>query len=236
MSSKRKNTPTKLAKDDGALLERHVLNTSGSCLGLSPPPSGVVWDSHSDSHLSDANSRSRHSDNEVDSNDNNLDTVDSEFVTDAPPSKRHRLSQDSAGEGAGGGEGGDSVSDGEPVPPELDSEAIRSDSPSSFLNNESNNNTNGVSSLSPTKSALGPQRKSMESVLRRLNSRTADMPAEVDTGKVYNSVHSVLAGDSTLHEKERQISEMIAQLQNIKENLNRQKAEGQTLRERVLSA
>lgn len=235
MSSKRKNTPTKLAKDDGALLERHVLNTSGCNLRLSPPTSGVVWDEHSDFHLTEANSRPNHSDSEVDNNDNNLVRIDSEFLADGPPTKRQRLSPDSVktreivvGVGGGATECGGSGSDGEAAPPELDSETPTTrggDSPTGFVA-ETNNNTNGVlSSFSPTtKLAVGPQRKSMESVLRRLNSRSADTP-EMDTGRVYNSVHSVLAGDSTLHEKERQISEMIAQLQNIKENLNRQKAE-----------
>lgn len=76
-----------------------------------------------------------------------------------------------------------------------------------------------------------PCKRSMESVLRRLNSRVNDVSMEMafsaddfnDSPKVMSAVHAVLAGDGTLIEKERQISEIISHLQNIRENLSKQK-------------
>lgn len=93
-------------------------------------------------------------------------------------------------------------------------------------------------SLSSSPSILGTvmqynsQKRSMESVLRRLNSKAPDISLEMapDTGedfsgspKVMDTVQAVLAGEATLSEKERQISEMISHLQNIRENLSKQK-------------
>lgn len=252
MSSKRKNTPTKLAKDDGTGLERQILNTSSGC--ISSVTSGgtfISWEDKPDlSHLY-GNGSQPHlgSIDDLDINDNNntLDAADRDVGFDAKPIKYQRLSLDGCGStgGGGGGSGGGkgcgsdvnagcqsdsdikhSISD--LCPDLISNENNNNGSNHVSSNNNSNNNHKDNSSEAPflpsTKPVLGSQRKSMESVLRRLNSRTSEM-FDMDSGKVYNSVHEVLAGDGTLHDKERQISDMIAQLQNIKENLNRQKGE-----------
>ncbi|XP_048779634.1 transcription factor SOX-13-like isoform X2 [Ostrea edulis] len=77
-----------------------------------------------------------------------------------------------------------------------------------------------------TKSSLGLQRKSMESVLKRLSSKS-DL-AELENNnmnednKVKESIQ-VLLSDGSLKEKEDRLSEMISQLQSLKENLSTQK-------------
>lgn len=83
-----------------------------------------------------------------------------------------------------------------------------------------------------TKSSLGLQRKSMESVLKRLSSKS-DL-AELENNnmnednKVKESIQ-VLLSDGSLKEKEDRLSEMISQLQSLKENLSTQKQVGQPL-------
>ncbi|XP_070200152.1 transcription factor SOX-6-like isoform X2 [Littorina saxatilis] len=247
MSSKRKNTPTKLAKEDGSAtgLERQIL---GPCnlSATSPEDPSLRWgDPPKDlkDHSPFDSGSLTPCDQLTDNDNNNSDARDcADSGSEEPPTKLRRVSQDSESgvgepgldrdaennlrddlqeeDGAAGGE-----EDGE--------EGSLSDSQSSVLNNETNNNTtstglNGAASALPPASktlAPGSQRKSMESVLRKLNLRTGADNPDMDQGKVYNNVHAVLAGESSLTEKEQQISEMIAQLQNIKENLNRQKGE-----------
>ena len=82
-------------------------------------------------------------------------------------------------------------------------------------------------------SLLPSNKRSMETVLRKLSSKTSEPALDsvaMDTEdaatsgeKTMDTVQAVLAGEATLSEKERQISEMINHLQNIKENLNKQK-------------
>lgn len=66
----------------------------------------------------------------------------------------------------------------------------------------------------------------MESVLRRLSSKTDIGELENNNmnedSKVKESIQ-VLLSDGSLREKEQRLSEMIAQLQNLKENLSTQK-------------
>ncbi|RUS84330.1 hypothetical protein EGW08_007924 [Elysia chlorotica] len=123
----------------------------------------------------------------------------------------------------------------------------------------------GTNSPLSASSVLPQQKRSMESVIRRLNSKASDSfgvgggfssvseisvgddpvtstgesmtltpaggsdldPATLTPGEenppVMDTVQAVLAGEATLSEKERQISEMIHHLQNIKENLSKQK-------------
>ena len=236
MSSKRKNTPTKLAKEDGSALERHIFNSAASCnlsVAAAAGASSVLWgDSLKDPSLYDGGLHQLDDDHDaVDNDNNNVDGRDCEDSgSEEPPAKQRRVSQED-GENVVVVLGGEAESNDLDV---LDTQL--SDSQSSLVNNETNNNNNNnnnntasangvVFPPSAKSTAVSSQRKSMESVLRRLNSRTADNPEVVDSGKMYNSVHAVLAADSSLHEKEQQISDMIAQLQNIKENLNRQKAE-----------
>ncbi|XP_012946456.1 probable serine/threonine-protein kinase ifkA, partial [Aplysia californica] len=91
-------------------------------------------------------------------------------------------------------------------------------------NNNNNNNTNNNNN-----------KRSMETVLRKLSSKASDVAIETAMAssdnqgerpmspKVMDTVQAVLAGEATLSEKERQISEMINHLQNIRENLSKQK-------------
>lgn len=90
----------------------------------------------------------------------------------------------------------------------------------------------GISSAAEPTGLFNSHKRSMETVLRRLNSKASDTSSEValtsgvdlgDQPKVMETVQAVLAGEATLSEKERQISEMINHLQNIRENLNKQK-------------
>ena len=111
-------------------------------------------------------------------------------------------------------------------------------------------NSAGPSVSSPLSGPVNSQKKSMESVIRRLNSKASDcsstssanLPPETasseqstltpeggeDNPQVMDTVQAVLAGEATLSEKERQISEMINHLQNIKENLSKQKVGGRS--------
>ncbi|XP_059177642.1 transcription factor SOX-5-like [Physella acuta] len=90
----------------------------------------------------------------------------------------------------------------------------------------------GISSAAGSTGLFNSHKRSMETVLRRLNSKASDTSSEValtsgvdlgDQPRVMETVQAVLAGEATLSEKERQISEMISHLQNIRENLNKQK-------------
>ncbi|KAL8561683.1 hypothetical protein ACOMHN_054980 [Nucella lapillus] len=269
MSSKRKNTPTKLAKEDGSALERHFLNSAAACnLSVAASAaSSMLWGDP----LKDASSlydgthhHLQASDLHIDSDNNNIlggggGGGDCDSGSEEPPLKLRRVTSSSSspseGKGLGLGAGEDRDDLVEEEAHHLSDDDHHHDG--HFLNNSetnNNNNTNnttnnnntttspppqsplnGVVTFPPTtttksssasSSSSSSQRKSMESVLRRLNSsRSAETGSDVDSAKVYDSVHSVLAGDSSLHEKEQQISDIIAQLQNIKENLNRQKSE-----------
>ena len=268
MSSKRKNTPTKLAKEDSnASLERHIFN-SNPCFqrpstnnghGYNDQPNGqndnFLYGSHNDNNFLNENGVLSRNDlgimkesnsyqEQEDNDNNNLGSPRAKIPANEPPFKLRRVSPSLNSqyeyEDGGDGEAEKSVIKDD-IDVDNDDEDIddfrnhnESDSAGGFLSQtNSAAPSNGVGMIAgyPISAKMAAssssQRKSMESVLRRLNSRAEE--AEVDTGKVYNSVHEVLAGESTLTEKEKQITDMIAQLQNIKENLNRQKGEVSTI-------
>ncbi|KAK3605548.1 hypothetical protein CHS0354_013189 [Potamilus streckersoni] len=185
MSSKRKNTPTKLPKDE------------------------LLGDQ--DFHKS---SLSTHSDKEHNHNTpplqsaENSNSANNNFYSDfgqEKPYHKQRLLQ--------GVKSDDSDS-------ELD------------LHSKVNYNNNHI-----TKSALGLQKKSMESVLRRLNSKsdqeqgpnmTTTSPSMTWSQEdvIMESIQTILS-DSSAQDKERRLGEMIAQLQSIRESLRKEKEKQQ---------
>lgn len=93
-----------------------------------------------------------------------------------------------------------------------------------------------LASASPTACVTGPyacHRRSMDTVLKRLNPNITSVSLEMaltsvdfcDSPNVMDAVHAVLAGDGTLIEKEQQIGEIISHLQNIRQNLSKQKSQ-----------
>ena len=207
MSSKRKNTPTKLAKDD-VVTQRLIQHSD--CEGMNfegdseskhlahyGNNNGVSSD---DSHNSDSN----HSDSPLSSKKRHVDVP-------LPPS--HNISS--------------------PLTPARDSAALPPHDTDSDSDHELRANHNNNNCISPTKSPLGLHRKSMESVLRRLNSKSSDCQdsdqKEDGSGKetkVYESVQQLLSSESPIQDKEQRLAEMIAQLQNIKESLGKDKQVG----------
>lgn len=195
MSSKRKNTPTKLPRDD-VVNERPIYNKlpqekhNFDCdINFQPPL-----------HLVDNNITNNGFENH-DSDSNGYDR-------DQPQNKKQRILQS--------------------VRSSSDSD---SDSESYF---HSNNNL--------TKPGLGLHKKSMESVLQRLNTHR---PSDGLTEQEYldkclkMTQHSRNSGDlqlfcnlqkllneSTEEEKEEKIGQMIAQLQNLKESIRKDKPVG----------
>ncbi|CAL1547680.1 unnamed protein product [Lymnaea stagnalis] len=176
MSSKRKNTPTKLPKED--VVKNH------SALGLDDAPCSP---GNSDTEV-DNEEADIHSDH---SNDN--------FHDD-------RVDDDT-----------ESGSESEAADLKL----------SSLLNSPTKSSSLSSTSILGSSGLFNSQKRSMENVLRRLNSKasdaTVDTPLTSESPKVMDTVQAVLAGEATLSEKERQISEMINHLQNIRENLSKQK-------------
>ncbi|XP_060078543.1 transcription factor SOX-13-like isoform X2 [Ylistrum balloti] len=177
MSSKRKNTPTKLPKDD-VVSERPISecdSNQDSDGELDPAHLQIVTKSDSESQDSDS------------------------CGLDRPPSKKQRILQ--------------RVRQGSDSDNELN------------FSTHFNNNNNHIT----TKSTFGLQRKSMDSVLRRLSSKSdselennnmADKPANSDV-RVKESIQMLLS-DGSLTDKERRLSDMIAQLQDLKEDISKQ--------------
>ncbi|OWF43210.1 transcription factor SOX-13-like isoform X4 [Mizuhopecten yessoensis] len=177
MSSKRKNTPTKLPKDD-VVSERPISecdSNQDSDGELDPSHLHIVTKSDSESQDSDS------------------------CGLDRPPSKKQRILQRVR-------QGSDS------------------DNELSF-STHFNNNNNHIT----TKSNFGLQKKSMDSVLRRLSSKSdselennnmADKPGNSDV-RVKESIQMLLS-DGSLTDKERRLSDMIAQLQDLKEDISKQ--------------
>ena len=192
MSSKRKNTPTKLPRDD-VVNERPIYNQL--------PQDRHNFDFERDIsyqpalHIVDSNLTTNGFENH-DSNDSNS--------YDQPQNKKQRILQS--------------------VRNSSDSE---SDSESNF---NSNNNL--------TKPGLGLHKKSMESVLRRLNThRPPDGLTEQEyldkylkmsqrggAGEVqmFCNIQKMLT-DNTVEDKEEKIGQMIAQLQNLKDSIRKDK-------------
>ncbi|XP_069133821.1 transcription factor SOX-13-like isoform X2 [Argopecten irradians] len=181
MSSKRKNTPTKLPKDD-VVSERPISECDSnpdSDGELGPAHLHIVTKSDSESQDSDS------------------------CGLDRPPSKKQRILQ--------------RVRQGSDSDNELN------------FSTHFNNNNNHIT----TKSSFGLQRKSMDSVLRRLSSKPdgelennnmAEKTANPDV-RVKESIQMLLS-DGSLTDKERRLSDMIAQLQDLKEDISKQNKVG----------
>ena len=182
MSSKRKNTPSKLRTDD--VLSQNSNSGDGDSSG---PESDTEFESNL--HI-------------VTRSDSETHDSDNSNSYRSPQTKKQRILQ-----------------------------SVKQDSDSDPDSDISSHYTNGVAHHHSTKSNFGLQRKSMESVLRRLSSKTEISDIELDnnnmTGlnedhKVKESIQ-VLLSDGTITDKERRLSEMIAQLQSLKENISKQK-------------
>lgn len=190
MSSKRKNTPTKLPRDD-VVNERPIYN---------PLPQ----EKHNFDFDRDLNFPSPlHTvENKVTSNGfDNHDSDSNSYDRDQPQNKKQRILQS--------------------VRNSSDSD---SDSESNFL---SNNNL--------TKPGFGLHKKSMESVLRRLKptdglteqeylDKYLKMTSHRTSGEVqlFCNIQKLLT-DSTIEDKEEKLGQMIAQLQNLKESIRKDK-------------
>ncbi|XP_055899649.1 transcription factor Sox-5-like isoform X3 [Biomphalaria glabrata] len=201
MSSKRKNTPTKLPKEEGQLV-----------LGLSC--SGSSYDMLEENEENVAHSNC----------DTDTDQDTAEEILSLDRVKERPLQQCDLDDGHRSRPATDGESESEQEDrSRLDGHhsALRPLSPPA-----------SKTSSSPLSALFPSQRRSMETVLKRLNSKANDVPSETtlnsgqeisDSPKVMDTVQAVLAGEATLSEKERQISEMINHLQNIRENLSKQK-------------
>ena len=182
MSSKRKNTPTKLAKDEVVIQREKIEQCSDG-------------DSNCDSDSDSDSSLSLH----IVSKPEQLDELhDSDCPgSERPQSKKQRILQSVQCSG------------------QSDSE-----SESSYMNHNNNNNNN------MTKSSSGPIRKSMDTVLRKLSSKQtesavcnlkAESPGE--SVEVMDNIKAAIGAEGSLKDKERRLSDMIAQLQAMKESL-----------------
>ena len=194
MSSKRKNTPTKLPKDD-VVTERPIYNSLPQDFNhydldrdLDYQPQLHIVDSHGYS--------------------NGLDTHDSDssYERDRPTNKKQRILQSVR-------HSSDSESDQE--------------------------YTNSLTNSNSTKPALGLHRKSMESVLRRLNSSSSHgMDSEMDKEYIDKclltsqgsqdkqlllGIQQLLGNTDSTQDKEKRLGDMIAQLQTLRENIKKEK-------------
>ncbi|XP_060604112.1 transcription factor egl-13-like isoform X3 [Ruditapes philippinarum] len=191
MSSKRKNTPTKLPRDD-VVNERPIYNS------LPQNQHNYHYDQDLDYH-SPLHIVENHE------NFNGIDNHDSDSSTerDRPKNKKQRI---------------------------LQSIRNSSDSDSDPENNFHLNNNS-------TKPGFGLHKKSMESVLRRLNTHKPESASEQEyldkclkmttheaaaDMQLFSNIQHLLS-DQTVQDKEQKLGEMIAQLQNIKESIRKDK-------------
>lgn len=188
MSSKRKNTPTKLYKDN-IILERLHSDTS-ECDNSNLDSEGETEINYSARFLSKS--------------DSSEDFHDSDSGSDKPPNKKQRILQ-----------------------------SIRHDSESEPETELQHNVT--------TKPNAGLHRKSMESVLQRLNSkspgvqnsdieRTSPLGSADHEGGVLENVNALLRGKGSIQDKSKKIVDMISQLQKMNESLKKQ---GENIRVRI---
>ena len=200
MSSKRKNTPTKLATDE-VLIQREPR--------LDPSSDGDSRDSLSD--LSDTSPTSSsslgghvtHPERHIVSKPEQLDDID---CADRPQSKKQRILQSVKCD----------VTDSDA---DMDSDGSNG---SSSLNHINNNNI----LTKPTMNGglpLHNKNKSMDNVLRRLNSKASDGNQGDDGDVMMDTVHAAISTVDSLEDKEKKLAEMIAHLQYIKDNLSTQK-------------
>ena len=181
MSSKRKNTPTKLPKDD-VVNERPIFNSFHREHNLHLELDRD-FDLHQPLHI-------------VEHNENGFERQDSDSGTDQPQSKKQRILQ-----------------------------SVRNSSDSDSDHDLHNDHS--------TRPLFGLHKKSMESVLRRLNPKSEDLSSErtfSDSGitmgtqseEMMQNIQLLLA-DKDAQNKEDKLSEMIAQLQTLKDRMRKEK-------------
>ena len=215
MSSKRKNTPTKLAKDDILLQQQQALQEDRD---MSGDEAVVMRELENEStHLESTNSYKRHyadrnSTVSMAASENGERQEDSDSgssSTERPPTnKKQRLLQ-----------------------------SVRLYSPDTtehIMSGDNNNTIHHTQKLSPTPeqvnhhnsfSHLYNQKKSMDSVLRKLNSKAEMVRGDTEqqqngvNDSLLDSISSVIEGSESVEDKERRLSDMISQLQSIKESL-----------------
>ena len=203
MSSKRKNTPTKLAAD-----EMLITTVEEACL---------LANGRTDCHMSEL----RCDDSDSSGSELNLHIVSGDADDDddsdcEPPTKKQHLVD------------GADYSDSDTTTAEDLSAAASPPHRHSFVNHSNNNNS------ILTKPYPGSnQRKSMNHVLKRLNSKQDSERREEEgcteegrreeghaEGDVIGSIKAVISStDATVQQKQQQISEMIKELQRIRESL-----------------
>lgn len=103
-----------------------------------------------------------------------------------------------------------------------------------IMSGDNNNTIHHTQKLSPTPeqvnhhnsfSHLYNQKKSMDSVLRKLNSKAEMVRGDTEqqqngvNDSLLDSISSVIEGSESVEDKERRLSDMISQLQSIKESL-----------------
>lgn len=189
MSSKRKNTPTKLAADDALLVHERIEHTSDG-------------DSHIDSDL-DSDCSANGSVHMRDSSDEGGRESVSPSTTDRPQSKKERILQ-----------------------------SVKSKNENDFGDNDSANipmiNNNNILLTKPQLTSQPLSRKSMDHVLMRLNSSKNDSRSPVqklmDTEQeLTEGIRSVLKSAESAEDQEKKLSDMIEQLQSLKEKVALQK-------------
>ena len=212
MSSKRKNTPTKLSTDE-VLIQREPR--------LDPNSDGDSRDSLSD--FSDHNPTTtgphhvtqpeRHLSLHIVSKPEQLDDVDS---PDRPQSKKQRILQSVKCDAT------DSDAD-------MDSDGSTTHSQnggvgsSTSINHINNNNILTKPTMNGGLPIHHKNPKSMDNVLRRLNSKASGDGNQCDDDAMMDTVHAAISTAESVADKERKLAEMIAHLQNIKDNLSTQK-------------
>ncbi|GFO03368.1 hypothetical protein PoB_002987300 [Plakobranchus ocellatus] len=249
MSSKRKNTPTKLPKEDLDNGEASSETALDNVLPELSDTQAAVWsnsdiynkredDKFDNGENISLNMRSSESPPYLDNSHTNGSLENDTNVGRSPIGKG---SADSNTEVDGSMEAIEEGSDSgmKPTaltqPNDIDTVADRA------LEIDDSERNNSNSPFAAPSGGISSQKRSMESVIRRLNSKASDPSAANsssvsspsgqsavaggtdDNPKVMDTVQAVLAGEATLSEKERQISEMINHLQNIRENLSKQK-------------
>ena len=186
MSSKRKNTPTKLPKDD-VVNERPIFNSFHRDHNLHLDLDRD-FDLHQPLQI-------------VEHNENGFERQDSDSGTEQPQSKKQRILQ-----------------------------SVRNSSDSDSDHDLHNDHS--------TRPQFGLQKKSMESVLRRLNPKSEDLSVASEKSNIDSSVAmgtqmemmqniQLLLADKDAQNKEDKLSEMIAQLQTLKDRMRKEKEVGE---------
>lgn len=217
MSSKRKNTPTKLTKDE-LVVERSSLHNKTD-----------AENSNSESEVDSDSQIPLHIVTKTDQSDADLsDSATYSPGSDRPRSKKQRILQSVQQ---------DSGSESE------NSNNNNNNNISSHFTHDSNNiinNNNNNHIITTTKPSFGLQRKSMESVLKKLGAKPSDMQetgslSHIGAGNhmagtsapntdMLEGVQAVLNADElSVNDKDKRLSDLIAHLQILKESLHKQK-------------